>query len=68
MWQAHLFRGICYGVKFMYTSAAGHIAEYNGFIWGIYVVFEGHIFCWHIYGSNLVNKSWDCVGLLLTYT
>ena len=26
-------------------------------ICGILVTFEGHIYCWHIYGSSMVTKS-----------
>ena len=33
--------------------------EVNG-IYGIYVIFEGHICCWHMYSYSMVNKVAFC--------
>ena len=26
-------------------------------VYGIYVAFKGHVYCWHIYSNSIANKS-----------
>ena len=42
--------GICSDICLISTHDAIGIC-------GIYVTFEGHVCCWHIYGNSMVNKS-----------